>query len=1042
MNCKVYNCFPSFTSTFVSNYNNATVANPVPNYGSFGDHIKDYFDKHMSETVVGGTDYLVAFLASSKDLTSIVASDLTGMNLTVQAQYNLTPQTEGYALLDFRGESWKYIIGDGIAGPSNTGLTAYTETKTSAVEILNYFKGNFPLVKWSFAGLPHLPWYTTFAPKDGQAWEWLPSQTNTPGSANNWWDADHPIGASHGNDSAQFFMWKNTPQPLKRFYASESITRVRDILDVSDWACPDTTPPMSDAFDFGKYLSSTVNVNDHTLHLVEQTKEYAKNTRRKFVVMPLVSNMHSSRESDYLDSYGSFLTQRRQVVQERIIEDVPSRNRESSEVRKRTVQPTLRASVYTDFAVEEDGNSREHDALIPHKYLAAGMMEPAIRAGADGIIYQDLIPLMVAQATRTYQYSTSQPDQNRSRNFLAREVYKTNDPTVIPWAGVENELLAHLSYEVVPGILKRIPETIPVGDKNWKTEYLRNPPTNPSSSSPSAEVDGYKSIAWIKPPQPTNISTLLGDPTQGGGGGANCCGPEKGTCCLGKVPHPYAPGYGQGIADDWPYAALCLNTNHPENDPCLAPNNYDPNNPRRCCLDNVTLDECKSIAADLGHNAPNPVFYSYQEFPDYRCDRLPLSGLSYCGVRDWCKREGPLDSTSCSPWPWGCRCGDQFSPPFPDGWCPPTHPSPQDFIQLCNAPPWDTTACGNYSEVRNCLVPDICTPPPCTDLSIPECCQQQGEIECCADPTNTACCETFPSSPACPCDVSCCQTDEDRCCESGPTPNCCQYWPGHAGCGPDCPPPGQNCRVVVTTECYEDDGCPGGVRYCNSYNVVCIDDSCPCDITCPTEPAGGDCWEEFTPCAEDTCPGRCSPIGGFSISSGACAGICNCPPGQTRMKFGFSACGTGKDRTPCGSVGCGGGQNQPCGGSFALSGWPDTSVPKSVTELLANPLIDYEYKMILLDQVGEYLGNVTIPYITEKSKQEYIKDSEARRNETVEVRTKGAVADAMKSYSNEMLSEKMILANFNANYIASEVTAAKIKRESSFNRLLHAISYR
>lgn len=471
---RVFNAYPSFKSTFTTDAD-VTLPNPIPNYGMMADHLQDYFDNQMSETVVSGTDSLSVFLASNKSLTSIVAADLTAMASDASVDFGVTASTVGFGLLDFRGESWKYMIGDGIIGPSNTtNLSAYTETVDAAVGILNYFKSAYPSIKWAFAGLPHLPKYTCFAPTAGSSFSWGEGLTNTPGATNNFWDAQHPTGASgvSGSYDDRIFEWSHTPSDLKSFYRTKSISRSRSVLEASGWLCPDVNPVATSKTIFGKYVHTILPHHIYTSDLISISKEFSDSRLVDCKVMPIFNSLLRSRESHvYDDPYGEFLGYGIEPY-----------------------DPNILIEYLAGFTGSSgQGMSGAADVDVDLGFIRAGILEPSVINGAVGFIYQDSIPLMVNFAC-TGATSPSAAESEaiaRARNYISDKVYEGTDISLIPWTSVRNEVLSMLSYSVTAKQLRTISEAIPVGNAwSFTSASIQVP------NGESVDIPEYKSILW------------------------------------------------------------------------------------------------------------------------------------------------------------------------------------------------------------------------------------------------------------------------------------------------------------------------------------------------------------------------------------------------------------------------------------------------------------------------------------------------------------------------------------------------------------------
>jgi len=539
---RVFNCYPSFTNVYF--HSGKTGTNPIPNYGSMGFHLKDYFENRMSETPVSGCDYLVAFLASSKSLTGIMQNDLTGMANSASVDFGITHSTEGFGLLDFRGDSWKHLVGDGIIGQSSTtNYQAYTDTVSAAVNILDHFSSKYPMIKWAYAGLPSLPKYTCFAPTAGSSFAWSQGLTNTPGATNNHWDAAHPTGASYGE---QIFEWSRSPSKLTTYFNTNSIDRCRTVLENSGWACPDINPVATNNTEFGVNIHSVVDHHRYTRDLVKIANDFATTQHaleRDFKVMPLVNSMLRSREihvfddpnGQFTNTYGMAFGASGEIV-----------------------------NFYSGFTGASGmGASGAADSDVSTEFLRAGMLEPAAFAGAVGFVYQDNIPLLVELAC-TGSTSISGDDAEatiRARNYIAKKVYNTSNTSLIPWNSVRNEVLIDLSLNVTAIQLRTFPESIPIGN-GWALRSTSQ--TREQFPSESLNVEQYRSVRWKQ--CGSNCSTPANEgenpeymPFRDGSdiecdcGGGGC---PKGVCCVSVGGIGYCSDSYQGSA---PGSGICEN---------------------------------------------------------------------------------------------------------------------------------------------------------------------------------------------------------------------------------------------------------------------------------------------------------------------------------------------------------------------------------------------------------------------------------------------------------------------------------------------------
>ena len=504
---KVYNCFPSFTSTF--ELDGTTRTNPLPSYDGLGDHLEDYFVNRMAETPAGGYDNLVAFLASQKSLTGIVAADLTGMANNLSVKFGITGSTEGYALLDFRGDSWKYLIGDGIVGPSNTtNIPAYTNTLNAAVSILTHFKNRYPLVKWAFAGLPHLPQYTTFAPTNGTgtAFAWDTSLTNSAGATNNHWDPQHPTGGDYGT---AFFNWYHTPSDLRLFHYNKALSRCSAALDAAGWACPDINPVVTEESKFGTFVHSIESQNNYASDLTRLTDSYASAQRRQFKVMPLVSSVLRSRTEHQFDDTGA-----------------------SAGFDSVGFNYGVSGQVVTTYSGYTGASANASDCPMSISILRAGILEPAARNGAVGFIYQDNFPLLIELACTgaTQSSETARQAVERARNFVGDKVYGTTDISLLPWSSLKSELKSYISQNIIAPQLRAFSETLPIGEAFMRSLIAGNYAVQ---GGVSKNITGYDSVAWSQTSF-TNTDGSVSDQTstnQSSVVECECPQPPTGACC-------------------------------------------------------------------------------------------------------------------------------------------------------------------------------------------------------------------------------------------------------------------------------------------------------------------------------------------------------------------------------------------------------------------------------------------------------------------------------------------------------------------------------
>ena len=504
---KVYNCFPSFTSTF--ELDGTTRTNPLPSYDGLGDHLEDYFVNRMAETPAGGYDNLVAFLASQKSLTGIVAADLTGMANNLSVKFGITGSTEGYALLDFRGDSWKYLIGDGIVGPSNTtNIPAYTNTLNAAVSILTHFKNRYPLVKWAFAGLPHLPQYTTFAPTNGTgtAFAWDTSLTNSAGATNNHWDPQHPTGGDYGT---AFFNWYHTPSDLRLFHYNKALSRCSAVLDAAGWACPDINPVVTEESKFGTFVHSIESQNNYASDLTRLTDSYASEQRRQFKVMPLVSSVLRSRTEHQFDDTGA-----------------------SAGFDSVGFNYGVSGQVVTTYSGYTGASANASDCPMSISILRAGILEPAARNGAVGFVYQDNFPLLIELACTgaTQSSETARQAVERARNFVGDKVYGTTDISLLPWSSLKSELKSYISQNIIAPQLRAFSETLPIGETFMRSLIAGN---HAVQGGVSKNIGEYDSVAWsqtsfintdgsVSNQTSTNQSSVVE---------CQCPQPPTGACC-------------------------------------------------------------------------------------------------------------------------------------------------------------------------------------------------------------------------------------------------------------------------------------------------------------------------------------------------------------------------------------------------------------------------------------------------------------------------------------------------------------------------------
>lgn len=390
----------SFSSSQVTS-GGETFSLPQNDYGAYGKQVDALFDS-LSITA-GGTHRLVAWFVADAGL-SYYSND-PGASAAVlnylSERFPIDSGTEGFGLIDLRGSSdWKQIVGDGIGGPTKASTASITGTNTQTyingvTTLFELLESNYPTIKWAIAGLPHIPFYGTYAPATGNSPTWDASLTNNGNySSPYWWDPSHPVG-----DTSRLFSWAGMPSQLSEFYESVIQNGPQSVVlnecNVG-WLCPDVRVPFTDALPFYEYAyDPRANYNRNKV-LTESTVRIAD--RKLIKTYPMISNMYPSRGLNKFDDHGGVYGQ--------MVAKTDSAGNQYFDIG---------GTSYTGHT------GKAAESFYPAITFRLDMVGAVVDGGGDGFLFHDALPSMIAAAcTGSVTGSNELYDaQIRARNMFS-----------------------------------------------------------------------------------------------------------------------------------------------------------------------------------------------------------------------------------------------------------------------------------------------------------------------------------------------------------------------------------------------------------------------------------------------------------------------------------------------------------------------------------------------------------------------------------------------------------------------------------------------
>jgi hypothetical protein len=390
----------SFSSSQITG-GGETYSLPQNDYGVYGEQVDALFDS-LSITAEG-TYRLAAWFVADAGL-SYYSND-PGASAAVlnylSERFPIDSDTDGFGLIDLRGSAdWNQIVGDGIGGPTKASSAAITGTNTNVyidgiATLFELLESNYPNIKWGIAGLPHIPYYATYAPATGNSPAWDASLTNNGNySSPYWWDPSHPTG-----DTNRFYSWAGMPGVLSDFYQGMIDNGAQgQILSQCNvgWICPDVRVPFTDALPFYEYAYDPQANYNRNKKLVENAVRIADAKLVK--TYPIISNMYPSREMNMFDDHsGVYGTM--------------------------TPKTDIAGNSYFDIGGTSYTGHEEKaaESFYPAITFRVDMVGAVVDGGGDGFLFHDAIPSMIdAACTGTVTGGNSLYDaQTRARNMFS-----------------------------------------------------------------------------------------------------------------------------------------------------------------------------------------------------------------------------------------------------------------------------------------------------------------------------------------------------------------------------------------------------------------------------------------------------------------------------------------------------------------------------------------------------------------------------------------------------------------------------------------------
>jgi hypothetical protein len=412
-----------------------TYSLPQSDYGVYGQHVDAFFET-IPGTGQGGVSHLKAWFLSDLGLTwSLQAGATTQIFNYMEQRFPIDSNTTGRGLIDLRSSpDWKHVIGDGIIAPTTLAGTGSTHAYTEGIKrIYDTMKGAYPNMEWAIAGLPHIPYFMTFAPAIGLSAQ-MSAGGHEPIFGFNNADPNHPIGYYD-----VFYTWTNCPAALSEYYTELTQSGMqRTILDEcdTDWLCYDVRVPHQKNFPFHRDAYLPVDSHNRNNKLARIAADYAHYYNIKsFAEISTVYPSRYNTEYDDPESYfdGSFT----------------------------------------------GASANSSNSYYPVNVLQYEMIQPAAEGGCYGFLFGDPVPAMIEMACTAStaglgdtgdSQSLINDARTRARNMFSYILFGGSDANGYEpdggWTAgwVYNELRRFASNETV-GILDRIRESVRIGDR-------------------------------------------------------------------------------------------------------------------------------------------------------------------------------------------------------------------------------------------------------------------------------------------------------------------------------------------------------------------------------------------------------------------------------------------------------------------------------------------------------------------------------------------------------------------------------------------------
>lgn len=412
-----------------------TFSLPQSDYGAYGHHVDAFFNS-IPGTGQGGVSNLKAWFLSDLGLTwALQAGATTQIYNYMEQRFPIDTTTTGRGLIDLRGSSdWKHVIGDGIIAPTTLAGTGATHPYTEGIKrVYNTLKTAYPNMEWAIAGLPHLPYFMTYAPDPSISGQ-MEAAGQTPGFDWNNWDSNHPRGYYD-----QYYTWSNVPESLADYYIGLYETGMQQtILEECDpdWLCFDVRVPHQKNFPFYRSAYLPVDNYERNKKVAELAADYAQYYyKRSFAE---ISTVYPSRYDNPYDDPESY------------------------------------------YDVSFTGASaNSSNAYYPLDVLQYETIQAAAQGGCHGFLFSDPVPAMIEMACTAStaglgdtgdSQSMIDSARNRARNMFSYILFGGSDNNGYEpdggWTAgwVYNELRRFASNETI-GILDRIRESVLIGDR-------------------------------------------------------------------------------------------------------------------------------------------------------------------------------------------------------------------------------------------------------------------------------------------------------------------------------------------------------------------------------------------------------------------------------------------------------------------------------------------------------------------------------------------------------------------------------------------------